>query len=92
MAYETPKVFDLGQVTEHVFQVSPPDDGQDPEAGAGQGGQSIAPAAGSSGGLAGLGLIGGLFAALGGRSSSQPVIDKPKSPDGEPDLNRANSR
>lgn len=87
--YETPKIGDLGQITEHVFQKFPPFSpdqeatGPDPQgvggglgsgAGAGSQGSTTALAAsGGAGGLAGLGLIGALFAGLASRSSNEPA-------------------
>lgn len=76
MFYEAPEITDLGQISKHVFVngFSPNGDLSEPGA-AGTGGEDFAGgagvAAGSSGGLAGLGLIGGVFAALAGRSSNQ---------------------
>ncbi|MGH2396855.1 MAG: hypothetical protein ACRDFW_07685, partial [bacterium] len=59
MSYEAPAITDLGQISIHVFvNFSPNGLNEDPTGGADV-------AAGSSGGLAGLGLIGGLFAVLG---------------------------
>ena len=89
MMYEAPKIGDLGQIAEHVFQKFPPfspeQDATGPDplgvgsgAGTGAGNQGsttgvAASAAGGAGGLAGLGLIGALFAGLASRSSNEPA-------------------
>jgi len=91
--YEAPKIGDLGQITEHVFQklplFSPEQDqnvtGQVPGQGTGTGlgvgnqGSTVAgvPTTGAGAGLAGLGLIGALFAGLASRSSSENPTRKP---------------
>lgn len=73
MFYEAPEITDLGQISKHVFvNFSPDGHNEDPTAeGTGQEGLASGAAAAGSGGLAGLGLIGGVVAALAGRSSNQ---------------------
>lgn len=94
MSYEAPGITDLGQISKHVFvNFSPNGLNEDQTAG---GEESLASgatvAAGSSGGLAGLGLIGGIAAALAGRSSNQQQVPASGTPDDEVEPDRPNER
>jgi hypothetical protein len=95
MQYEVPKVTDLGQISKHVFVNGFSLDGDlngEPTAFTGnQGFVGDGATSGSSGGLAGLGLIGGVFAALAGRSSNeQQQIHAGRTPEDEQE--RVNER
>lgn len=92
--YEVPKITDLGKISEHVLQpngfTSPNNEDGHTEGIGGEGtAGGVGVAAGSSGGLAGLGLIGGLFAAL-GRRSNQAASNETSGD--EPERDRANER
>lgn len=93
--YEVPKITDLGQISQHVFVNGFSSDGDlngDPTALTGnEGFVGGVATSGSSGGLAGLGLIGGLFAAVSGRRSSNQQVGSEASGD-EPEPERANER
>jgi len=92
--YEVPKITDLGQISEHVFVNGFSLDGDlngEPTAVTGnEGFVGDVATSGSLGGLAGLGLIGGLFAAI-SRSSSQQAVSN-EEPGDEPEPDRPNER
>ena len=80
MSYEVPEITDLGQISKHVFvNFSPNGLNEDPTA-AGSGEEG-------SGGLAALGVIGGIVAALAGRSSDLEQVHASGTPEDEERVN-----